>query len=79
MRFNVACAAALSAAGIASALPGWLNNQVNVYDDDKPTVPGENPLTYCNADRNDDIITIDHVNLSPNPPAAYVNLPLKHR
>jgi hypothetical protein len=33
-------------------------------------VPGENPLQFCDSDRRDDIITIDEVILSPNPPEA---------
>lgn len=73
MRFNVACVAALSAAGIASALPGWFDQeqQVTTFDDEK-SVPGDNPLTFCNADRANDKIIIESVNLTPNPPEAYV-------
>jgi hypothetical protein len=36
--------------------------------DDRPAVPGDSPLTYCNPDHDDDILIIDHVNLTPNPP-----------
>lgn len=70
MRFNVACVAAL--AGIASALPGWFGDaqEVVAFDDDKK-VPGENPLTYCDASHPNDIIEITKVDLLPNPPAAY--------
>jgi len=38
-------------------------------DDEKFQVPGKNPLTFC-ADPSDYILTIDFVNLTPNPPVA---------
>jgi hypothetical protein len=39
---------------------------------DGEAVPGDNPLTYCKAEHADDILILDHVNLTPNPPQAYV-------
>ncbi|KAL2267462.1 hypothetical protein VTJ83DRAFT_4739 [Remersonia thermophila] len=33
-------------------------------------VPGQNPLRFCEADRENDIITIEEVILTPNPPEA---------
>jgi len=33
-------------------------------------VPGNSPLTYCNPVHDDDILVLDHVNLTPNPPVA---------
>jgi hypothetical protein len=33
-------------------------------------VPGQNPLKFCEADREKDIITIEEVVLTPNPPEA---------
>ncbi|KAI9054672.1 hypothetical protein LZ554_001824 [Drepanopeziza brunnea f. sp. 'monogermtubi'] len=33
-------------------------------------VPGDNPLTFCKADHSTDILTLQKVNLSPNPPKA---------
>lgn len=36
--------------------------------DTHPSVPGDNPLTYCKPDHDDDILRIDHVNIDPNPP-----------
>lgn len=73
MRFNVAYVAAL--AGVASALPGWFDNtqEVVALDDDKK-VPGENPLSYCDASHPNDIVKITNVDLLPNPPEAYVLL-----
>jgi len=37
--------------------------------EDKPRVPGDNPLVFC-QDTSDYILTIDYVDLSPNPPKA---------
>jgi hypothetical protein len=35
-------------------------------------VPGENPLEFCNADRAGEILELEFVDLTPNPPIAYV-------
>ncbi|KAF2453643.1 phosphatidylglycerol/phosphatidylinositol transfer protein precursor [Lineolata rhizophorae] len=47
----------------------WLgaSDQVSLTED--LSVPGDNPLFYCSAP-DDDILEIDHVDLSPNPPEA---------
>lgn len=34
------------------------------------SVPGESPLEYCQANHDSDVLTIDYVNLQPNPPSA---------
>jgi len=33
-------------------------------------VPGDNPLTFCQEQHDDDILTLEKVDLSPNPPKA---------
>jgi hypothetical protein len=38
--------------------------------DDDLAVPGQNPLKFCEADRGNDLITIEEVVLTPNPPEA---------
>ena len=43
--------------------------QKALFDKGGP-VPGDNPLTYCKADHSSDILRLDHVNLTPNPPTA---------
>lgn len=40
---------------------------------DGEAVPGDNPLKYCQKDHSSDLITLEHVNLTPNPPEKYVN------
>ncbi|KAK0641551.1 putative phosphatidylglycerol/phosphatidylinositol transfer protein [Cercophora newfieldiana] len=42
----------------------------SVFADDELDVPGQSPLKFCEADRAKDIITIEEVVLSPNPPQA---------
>ena len=34
------------------------------------SVPGNNPLRYCQAGASEEFIVIEHVNLMPNPPKA---------
>jgi len=38
--------------------------------DEATKVPGDNPLSYCQAEHVDDLLVLDHVNLDPNPPNA---------
>ncbi|CZT08243.1 related to phosphatidylglycerol/phosphatidylinositol transfer protein [Rhynchosporium agropyri] len=33
-------------------------------------VPGDNPLTFCQLEHDDDIFTLENVDLTPNPPKA---------
>ena len=39
---------------------------------DGGAVPGDNPLTYCKKDHDDDLLKLEKVNLTPNPPVKYV-------
>ena len=57
---------------VAADTLSFFGNQQALRQEDL-AVPGDNPLTYCrDADRNDDILTIDYVDLNPNPPVPYV-------
>ena len=67
MRFS-APVIALLAAG-TSALSIRSDGQSLVRRDELD-VPGQSPLKFCEADRAKDIITIDEVILTPNPPQA---------
>ena len=49
---------------------GGDQSALNVDDNDL-SVPGENPLVFC-RDTSDDILAIDYVDLTPNPPEACV-------
>ena len=44
----------------------------SIVVNDELDVPGQSPLKYCDASRDDDIIEIQKVDLVPNPPEAYV-------
>ncbi|KAI4120482.1 MAG: hypothetical protein LQ338_006992 [Usnochroma carphineum] len=46
--------------------------------DDSLSVPGENPLEFC-SDQSDYILTIDNVDLDPNPPQKGKPLQIKAR
>jgi hypothetical protein len=35
---------------------------------DGAAVPGDNPLTYCKASHDDDLLILEKVDLTPNPP-----------
>ncbi|GFP53532.1 hypothetical protein ACSS6W_001077 [Trichoderma asperelloides] len=69
MRFStaVACLSACLAAP-ATALAIW-GDSAHAFDSNLK-VPGENPIEFCNADRDDNLIVIDKVDLAPNPPKA---------
>ena len=53
------------------ASSSFFGGEQRVLDDDV-SVPGDNPLKYCQGDISKDILTIKHVNLSPNPPEKFV-------
>ncbi|PWW75996.1 ml domain-containing protein [Tuber magnatum] len=57
-------AASVSAGSLFQQLAG---SQISPAGEPKP-IPGENPLRYCNEDHSDDILTIEKVDLIPNPP-----------
>lgn len=67
MRFAAVIALAFGLSP-ASALNRFRRDQVSVTDN--LDVPGDSPLKYCDSDRSDDIISIESVDLSPNPPEA---------
>ncbi|KAI4282700.1 MAG: hypothetical protein L6R38_002747 [Xanthoria sp. 2 TBL-2021] len=51
-------------------------NQQQPLVDDSLSVPGDNPLSFC-ADPSDYILTIDNVDLDPNPPEKGKALQIK--
>ncbi|KZF25418.1 putative phosphatidylglycerol/phosphatidylinositol transfer protein [Xylona heveae TC161] len=50
-----------------SIWPGGLTEQTTPRIQGDLSVPGENPLEFC-RDTGEDILTIERVNLTPNPP-----------
>lgn len=73
MRFSAAVVALLSVGATSSAAPAWLDSfDVDVTPSGLTKVPGDSPLEFCDGDHSKDIITIEKVDLSPNPPQTYV-------
>ncbi|KPI43911.1 Phosphatidylglycerol/phosphatidylinositol transfer protein [Cyphellophora attinorum] len=67
----LACLSTLAAATLVSSISlDFGGSQNPIIQDDKVTVPGENPLDFC-TDPKDYILTVDYVNLTPNPPRPY--------
>ncbi|KAK4038254.1 ML domain-containing protein [Parachaetomium inaequale] len=67
-------AVVVALAASASARNVFRPEGLSLVKRDELDVPGENPLHYCDADRGEDIITIDEVVLTPNPPEAGATL-----
>ena len=71
MQLTTLFLAALSAVSV-TASPSWMGgDQVTIKEEYK--VPGDNPLYFC-GDPADDLLKIEKVDLSPNPPKPYVFL-----
>ena len=71
MRFSVALAilsACLAPAAASSAFDG--KSAAAIADDDDHKIPGDSPLELCKGDHDKDLITINNVDLLPNPPKA---------
>lgn len=75
MRFVTACVAALSATNLATAGSSWFSS-TDASASDAEKIPGNSPLELCDSDHSEDTVHIESVDLSPNPPEAYVFCPL---
>ncbi|KAL1800396.1 hypothetical protein ACET3X_000738 [Alternaria dauci] len=74
MQLTTLLLAALSAVSV-SASPSWMGgDQVTIKEEYK--VPGDNPLYFC-GDPADDLLKIEKVDLSPNPPKPGETLSIK--
>ena len=62
------CFAPLTVSGRSIALFG--SSQAPIQVDSALSVPGDNPLDYCN-DPSDYLVQIESVDLAPNPPLPY--------
>ncbi|ETI22652.1 hypothetical protein G647_06728 [Cladophialophora carrionii CBS 160.54] len=67
MKITALLLSLLSAASAVSSRSLFGGSQNALVDEDKFSVPGKNPLNFC-ADPKDYILTVDYVDLSPNPP-----------
>ena len=55
-----------------SAMSVWNGRAPEMLGNDDNKVPGESPLELCPGDHDKDLVQIESVDLSPNPPKAYV-------
>jgi hypothetical protein len=69
MRFSATALALLTAGASAYSIFRG-DEQSIIIKDDELDVPGQSPLRFCGTDRSNDIITIETVVLTPNPPQA---------
>jgi hypothetical protein len=68
MRFAVLVALASGLGQAAAGLSLFGGDQSVISD--SLDVPGESPLKFCDENRDDDILLIESVDLTPNPPQA---------
>lgn len=69
MRFPAVAACLLAPVAAFSVFNG---NAPDAVANDDYRVPGDSPLEFCPGDHSKDLVTIESVDLSPNPPKAYV-------
>jgi len=69
MKFSTSLVTLLLSTIVASEGLSFFGGSQHVLDD-SVAVPGESPLEFCQATHDDDILIIQHVNLTPNPPSA---------
>jgi len=62
----------VSAAGL-SFFGGSAQTPLNIAS----SIPGESPLDHCQPAHDNDILTLDYVKLTPNPPVAGQNLTIE--
>jgi len=69
MKFSISILTLLFSTLVASDGFSFLSgNQKALLGDSGPAVPGDNPLNYCKKKHDNDILVIEQVNLTPNPP-----------
>jgi len=66
--------ASVSAGNLFQQLAG---NQMSLTGGESQKIPGKNPLQHCTDDLSEDVLTIEEVDLIPNPPVPGENLTIK--
>lgn len=74
MRLSTTVIALAAAVSSTNALNTFRTDGQSAILGDPLEVPGQNPLKYCDADRSNDLINIEKVTLTPNPPEAGTTL-----
>jgi hypothetical protein len=66
MKFTLSILTLLLSTLVASDGLSFLGSQKTLGEGG--AVPGDNPLTFCKKDHDDDLLVLEKVNLTPNPP-----------
>lgn len=78
MRVSAAILSAIVAP--CTALSLWSDDaRRGVSPNEDLKIPGESPLKHCAGKKTDGYIEINSIDLTPNPPSAYVLFPLHGR
>ncbi|KAF3806579.1 Phosphatidylglycerol/phosphatidylinositol transfer protein [Colletotrichum gloeosporioides] len=77
MRFATAVIAFLSAGLAPVGASVLVQRDQSVIVNEASKVPGESPLEFCDKDHSKDVVSIESVDLSPNPPQAGKELIIK--
>jgi len=75
MKFSIFAPLLLSSLVVADGLSFFGDKQK--ASDSSLQVPGESPLEYCQPNHENDLLLIEHVNLSPNPPQSGTTLTIE--
>jgi len=76
MKFSISLISLLLSTLVASEGLSLFGGGQKVLDE-ATKVPGDNPLSYCQAEHANDLLVLDHVNLTPNPPSAGATLTIE--
>jgi hypothetical protein len=76
MKFSLALTSFFLSTLVASEGISFFSGGQKVLEDKGEAIPGDNPLIHCKKEHSENILTLDHVNLSPNPPVPYAPLSL---
>lgn len=69
MKFSISVATLCLSTLVASRGLSLFGDSQTPFDEDL-SIPGDNPLEYCQPEHATDSLIIQHVNLAPNPPLA---------
>lgn len=72
MKFSLTLASLCLTSLVAADFGISFGGSQTVLDDKGEAIPGNNPLVHCKKEHSSNILVLDHVNLTPNPPTPYV-------
>jgi hypothetical protein len=68
MKFSLALTSLFLSSFVSAAGVSFFSNGQKVLEDKGEAIPGDNPLIHCKKEHSENILVLDHVNLTPNPP-----------